>query len=80
MTKRALLIGINDYAPVGVGEPDLRGCVNDVRDMAHTLNVLGGISRRRLDSLVSADLAKNGFAQVPQLEGTKTALNQKPFT
>jgi len=36
-----LLVGINDYAPVGAGGPDLRGCVNDVRDMANTLNVLG---------------------------------------
>ena len=41
MTKKALLIGINDYAPVGPGGPDLRGCVNDVRDMANTLSVLG---------------------------------------
>lgn len=39
--KRALLVGINDYAPVGPGGPDLRGCVNDVRDMANTLNALG---------------------------------------
>jgi hypothetical protein len=41
MTKKALLVGINDYRPVGAGGPDLRGCVNDVRDMANTLNVLG---------------------------------------
>jgi len=41
MTKKALLVGINDYAPVGAGGPDLRGCVNDVRDMANTLSVLG---------------------------------------
>jgi metacaspase-1 len=41
MTKKALLVGINDYAPVGAGGPDLRGCVNDVKDMAHTLNLLG---------------------------------------
>ena len=41
MTKKAFLVGINDYAPSGHGGPDLRGCVNDVRDMAHTLNVLG---------------------------------------
>lgn len=41
MTKKALLVGINDYAPVGPGGPDLRGCVNDVRDMANTLSVLG---------------------------------------
>lgn len=41
MKRKALLVGINDYAPVGTGGPDLRGCVNDVRDMAHTLNALG---------------------------------------
>jgi len=41
MVKKALLVGINDYAPVGAGGPDLRGCVNDVRDMANTLNVMG---------------------------------------
>lgn len=41
MAHKALLVGINDYAPVGPGGPDLRGCVNDVRDMAHTLNALG---------------------------------------
>jgi uncharacterized caspase-like protein len=41
MTRKALLIGINDYAPAGFGGPDLRGCVNDVRDMANTLSVMG---------------------------------------
>lgn len=41
MKRKALLVGINDYAPVGAGGPDLRGCVNDVRDMANTLSVLG---------------------------------------
>jgi hypothetical protein len=37
MTKKALVVGINDYAPIGTGGPDLRGCVNDARDMANTL-------------------------------------------
>ncbi len=36
-TKKAFIVGINDYAPIGVGGPDLSGCVNDVRDMASTL-------------------------------------------
>jgi len=40
MVKKALLVGINDYAPIGAGGPDLRGCVNDVRDMAMTLRDL----------------------------------------
>ncbi len=46
MAKKAFLVGINDYAPRGHGGPDLRGCVNDVRDMAHTLNVLGIVPAR----------------------------------
>lgn len=41
MKRKALLVGINDYAPAGAGGPDLRGCVNDVRDMANTLSALG---------------------------------------
>ncbi|MFZ5570153.1 MAG: caspase family protein [Thermodesulfobacteriota bacterium] len=41
MKKKALLVGINDYSPVGAGGPDLQGCVNDVKDIAHTLNALG---------------------------------------
>lgn len=44
MARKACLVGVNDYAPVGAGGPDLRGCVNDVRDMAHTLNVLGVVA------------------------------------
>ena len=40
MVKKALLVGINDYAPIGVGGPDLRGCVDDVKDMATTLRDL----------------------------------------
>lgn len=40
MLRKALLVGVNDYAPIGPGGPDLRGCVPDVRDMAHTLNAL----------------------------------------
>ncbi|MBS1806709.1 MAG: caspase family protein [Acidobacteria bacterium] len=41
MNSKALLVGINDYAPAGVGGPDLNGCVNDVRDMATTLSAIG---------------------------------------
>ena len=39
--KKALVVGINDYAPAGPGGPDLGGCINDARDMALTLNGLG---------------------------------------
>lgn len=41
MTKKAVIVGINDYAPIGVGGPDLNGCVNDARDMANTLVICG---------------------------------------
>lgn len=41
MATKAFLVGINDYAPVGSGGPDLRGCISDVRDMANTLVVCG---------------------------------------
>lgn len=41
MAGRALLVGINDYAPPGAGGPDLHGCINDVRDAATTLVNLG---------------------------------------
>jgi hypothetical protein len=41
MAKKALLVGINDYSPIGAGGPDLHGCVNDVKDIAHTLFALG---------------------------------------
>lgn len=41
MATKAFLVGINDYLPQGLGGPDLQGCVNDVRDMANTLVVIG---------------------------------------
>ncbi|MEJ7738353.1 MAG: caspase family protein [Chitinophagaceae bacterium] len=41
MKKKAVVVGINDYAPIGTGGPDLNGCVNDARDMASTLVLCG---------------------------------------
>lgn len=41
MTKKAVVVGINDYAPIGAGGPDLNGCINDARDMANTLVICG---------------------------------------
>lgn len=41
MAKKAFLVGINDYAPAGPGGSDLRGCVNDARDMGNTLVICG---------------------------------------
>jgi len=55
MTRKALLVGINDYAPVGVGGPDLRGCVNDVRDMATTLVSLGVVTATPATLLILTD-------------------------
>lgn len=46
MAKKALIAGINDYAPVGPGGPDLRGCLPDVREMFNTLNALGIVPAR----------------------------------
>lgn len=37
MAKKALLVGINDYALSGPSSIDLNGCVNDVKDVANTL-------------------------------------------
>ena len=39
--SKCLLVGINDYKPIGTGGADLRGCVNDVKDMANTLVICG---------------------------------------
>uniref|UniRef100_Q3AS69 Metacaspase n=1 Tax=Chlorobium chlorochromatii (strain CaD3) TaxID=340177 RepID=Q3AS69_CHLCH len=55
MAQRALLVGINDYAPIGPGGPDLRGCVNDVQDMANTLSVLGIIPASPVNMRILTD-------------------------
>lgn len=55
MAKKALLVGINDYAPVGAGGPDLRGCVNDVRDVAHSLNAMGIVLAAPLNMRIITD-------------------------
>ena len=41
MQKKALLIGIDDYIPIGKNYGDLEGCVNDAWDMAETLHSFG---------------------------------------
>ncbi|MCW5908027.1 MAG: caspase family protein [Chitinophagales bacterium] len=72
MGKKALLVGINDYAPVGPGGSDLSGCVNDVRDMANTL-VICGFPASTMRVLTNARATKanilNGLAWL--LKGTK---------
>ncbi|MFZ1751884.1 MAG: caspase family protein [Saprospiraceae bacterium] len=41
MAKKAVIVGVNDYAPIGAGGPDLSGCVNDAMDMANSLVICG---------------------------------------
>ena len=55
MTRKALLVGINDYRPLGAGGPDLRGCVNDVRDVASTLNALSIVPAVPLNMRILTD-------------------------
>lgn len=43
MKRKALLVAVNDYAPVGPGGPDLNGCVNDLIDLGVTLITMGVI-------------------------------------
>jgi uncharacterized caspase-like protein len=52
MAKRAFLIGINKYQVAG---SDLRGCVNDVRDLSAALTEFHGF--RKSDITVVTDLA-----------------------
>lgn len=52
MVKRAVLIGIDEYADPGI--PDLRGCVNDVKAMAGLLVDCYGFDAGHVTELVSA--------------------------
>lgn len=49
MARRALLIGINKYLVPGA---DLRGCVNDVRDLSGVLTEFGGFRKSEITTLV----------------------------
>lgn len=55
MKKKALLVGIDDYAPLGPGGPDLAGCKNDVRDVFQTLVGLGVIVPTAAATRILAD-------------------------
>ncbi|GAA2741035.1 caspase family protein [Terrabacter aerolatus] len=55
MSKRALLIGVNEYAIPGA---DLRGCVNDVHDIADALKDLYGFADPDITMLVDGDATK----------------------
>ena len=49
MAKRALLIGINKYQIPGA---DLRGCVNDVKDLSAALIEFHGFKKRDITTLL----------------------------
>jgi hypothetical protein len=57
MATKAFLVGIDDYAPCGPGGQDLHGCVNDVKDMANTLVILG-FNPRDIKILTSCNATK----------------------
>jgi metacaspase-1 len=58
MAKRALLIGINKYLIPG---SDLRGCVNDVRDLADVLTEFGGFKKGDITTLVDSATTKKAM-------------------
>ena len=58
MAKRALLIGINKYQIAGA---DLRGCVNDVKDLAAALVEFHGFKRGDIEVLTDAAATKKAM-------------------
>ncbi|HII06529.1 MAG TPA: caspase family protein [Methanotrichaceae archaeon] len=54
MVKRAVLVGINDYQRVG----DLRGCINDIKDMHFTLRSLFRFETRNIRVLTDSRATK----------------------
>jgi metacaspase-1 len=65
MAKRALLIGINKYQIPGA---DLRGCVNDVKDLSAALIEFHGFKKRDiatlLDGAATQKAIKNGIKKL----------------
>ncbi|WP_404389228.1 caspase domain-containing protein [Humibacillus xanthopallidus] len=58
MAKRALLIGINEYALPGA---NLRGCVNDVHSMASALTDVYGFSPSDITTLLDEEATKTAM-------------------
>jgi hypothetical protein len=58
LTKRALLIGINRYQVPGA---DLRGCVNDVKNLAAALVELYGFQKADVSMLADLDATKKAM-------------------
>ncbi len=58
MARRALLIGINRYRVPGA---DLRGCVNDVKNLAAALRELCGFAAKDIATLLDAQATKKNI-------------------
>ena len=58
MAKRALLIGINKYQMAGA---DLRGCVNDVKDLSAALVEFHGFKKGDITVLTDGDATKKAM-------------------
>jgi hypothetical protein len=58
MAKRAVLIGINRYQVPGA---DLRGCVNDVKNLAQALTTYYGFSAQDITSLTDMQATKKSM-------------------
>ncbi len=58
MTRRALLIGINRYRVPGA---DLRGCVNDVKNLSAALREVCGFGTRDIATLLDAQATKKNI-------------------
>lgn len=58
MAKRALLIGINRYRIPGA---DLRGCVNDVKNLQGVLTTLYGFAKTDITTLIDYDATKKNM-------------------
>ena len=58
MAKRAVLIGINRYQVPGA---DLRGCVNDVKNLEQALTTYYGFSAQDITSLTDLKATKKAM-------------------
>jgi hypothetical protein len=63
MAKQALLIGINRYQFSG---SDLRGCVNDVRNLEKVLTTYCGFSAQNITTLIDAQATKKAMQSAIQ--------------
>jgi metacaspase-1 len=54
---KALLVGVNDYPPLGSAGQDLQGCLNDIDDMTQALEACG-FEHSQIKSLRNQDATK----------------------